>query len=234
MILTEDSSASIAGTRAPNITTQKNDSNATCVDSNGPWFRAREYVQDAIEHILSIPGSIPADAPRVTDRLWIKSKEVTVMASNRLIDRLVAKVKTEVLEQVKDALVREMTEHLVEDVMRDFRDPAIRSDVAEKISYKAMERLSLDNIADAVADHYITHDFKESNITDRVCEQLSESGWFGDEAEDAIVDCIRDGLDQESMVSRIAKRVAGMVDLREVETDVVKMMTEELKQELVD
>jgi len=92
----------------------------------------------------------------------------------------------------------------------------------------------LDNIADAVADHYITHDFSEDDITDKVCEQLSESGWFGDEAEDAVINCVRDGLDTQSMVDRIAKRVSDMVDLHDVEKDIVKTMVDELKQDLVE
>lgn len=223
-----------ADTKIPNTTTQKSTLSVMHVASKGRFCLNNKNASVVILHIPSTPGSIPADAGYVTNRSSTKKEEVIIMASNRLIDKLVANVKTEVLEQVKDLLVKEMTDLLVEDVMRDFRDPVIRSDVAEKISYKAMARLSLDNIADAVADHYITHDFSEDDITDKVCEQLSESGWFGDEAEDAVINCVRDGLDTQSMVDRIAKRVSDMVDLHDVEKDIVKTMVDELKQDLVE
>lgn len=223
---------SIVDTKTPNITTPKKDSNVIYVALNGRFCPRSKNASVVVLHIPSTPGSIPADAKYVANRSSTKKEEVISMG--RLVDRLVAKVKAEVLEKATDSIIEQMTEHLVADVMRDFRDQEMRSRVSEKIAFQAMERLSLDKMADAAADHYVKHDFDENDITEKVCTQLSQQEWFTDEAEDAIIDCVRDGLDTQSMIDRIAKRVADMVDLNDVERDIVKTMVEDLKQELVD
>jgi hypothetical protein len=146
---------------------------------------------------------------------------------------MLAKIQEEVVDQVIANITESMVDKVVQGFMQDFQNPAARTELMNQVIVRVNEFISLEKVGDEVATRYIDTEYHEENLIDRATTELMETDWFKDELEEAVVEGIKDSLDTPSIIQKVTKKTVAMVDFDELEKDIVKSITDELKQDFM-
>jgi hypothetical protein len=146
---------------------------------------------------------------------------------------MLAKIQEEVVEQVIVNITESMVDKVVHSFMQDFHNPAARTELMNQVIVRVNEFISLEKVGDEVATRYLDTEYHEGNLVDRATTELMETDWFKDGLEEAVVEGIKDALDTSVIVQKVTKKTVAMIDFDELEKDIVKSITDELKQDFM-